>query len=255
VTTAYAPHTVDLRAYYEQDRHYSLEDLERLLPPLPDSTNDDNSPRRTYEGPFNPHQGKPLSAEVQEKLARQIQEWELRRHYDGRYAGPCPFPHDHGPSDVQAFYVSPITGFWYCFRSSHQGQRYGGVGALIPGIDDQRWVNGPDAAAEPYYMEGSDGPRRRFPLHTDRAAIRNIRHRLNVIWMETYQVQGTRESLTVRAPADTCQRETAPTVALGSPRAPITVTTAGRGCTRFVWVLKCASHYGRRNRLLRQRGN
>ena len=41
-----------------------------------------------------------------------------------------------------------------------------------------------------YYKPGAAGPRRRFPLHGDRAAIRHIRQRLNPVWMETQQTLG-----------------------------------------------------------------
>jgi hypothetical protein len=41
-----------------------------------------------------------------------------------------------------------------------------------------------------YFKQGLAGPRRRFPLHGDRAAIRHIRQRLNPIWMETQQRLG-----------------------------------------------------------------
>jgi hypothetical protein len=41
-----------------------------------------------------------------------------------------------------------------------------------------------------YFKQGSSGPRRRFPLHGDRAAIRHIRQRLDPIWMETQRRLG-----------------------------------------------------------------
>jgi Bifunctional DNA primase/polymerase, N-terminal/Primase C terminal 1 (PriCT-1) len=43
---------------------------------------------------------------------------------------------------------------------------------------------------EEHYREGSDGPRRRFPHHTDRGAISNLRNHLNPIWLENRLLEG-----------------------------------------------------------------
>jgi hypothetical protein len=47
-----------------------------------------------------------------------------------------------------------------------------------------------DPIGEPYYMDGADGPRRRFVLHTDRGAISKLRIRLNEVWMENRLLEG-----------------------------------------------------------------
>ena len=109
------------------DGRYSLEELDRLIPPLPKK--EPAGARRTYQGSFKPHHGDPLSRHRQESLEAFLKdELGLVRHYDGRYVGPCPFPHSGGPSDgSQALYASPMTGSWHCFGSSHQGKRSGGV--------------------------------------------------------------------------------------------------------------------------------
>jgi hypothetical protein len=52
-----------------------------------------------------------------------------------------------------------------------------------------------------HFKQGAAGPRRRFPRHGDRAAIRHIRQRLTPIWMETQQ---RRENQGVYDRADKC---------------------------------------------------
>jgi hypothetical protein len=46
------------------------------------------------------------------------------------------------------------------------------------------------SSPEPYYMEGSDGPRRRFPLPTDRGHIDKLRDRQSEIWLEAQRRLG-----------------------------------------------------------------
>jgi hypothetical protein len=117
---------------FHPERRYTLEELERLLPPLP--ARDDADVRdRTYDGPFNPHHGDPLPDDVKERFLDYLKGLGLTRNADGRYRGPCPFPHENGPSDGEAsFYISPISGTWHCFGSSHEGARSGGVQAFRP---------------------------------------------------------------------------------------------------------------------------
>ena len=124
--------TIDLRAYYSQDRHYTLEALDQLLPPLPPGRNGSargyDGPARPHEGPFDPHHGEPLPDDVKERFLDYLKGLGLVRHSDGRYRGPCPFEHENGPSDGESsFYASPVSGTWHCFGSSHAGQRHGGI--------------------------------------------------------------------------------------------------------------------------------
>jgi hypothetical protein len=116
---------------FHPDRRYMLEDLERLLPLMPVSRDDEDVQDRSYEGPFNPHHGDPLPDDVKDRFLDYLKGLGLARHADGRYRGPCPFEHEGGPSDGEsAFYVSPISGTWHCFGSSHVGTRHGGVASF-----------------------------------------------------------------------------------------------------------------------------
>jgi hypothetical protein len=152
---------------FHPDRRYSLEELERLIPELPPEHVGEGGPTRQHDGPFDPHAGKPLLPEAQEKLGNHILRWGLRRHYDGRYVGACPLPHDNGPSDGNSFYISPLTGSWFYFGSSHQGQRHGGPAALIPGIDDQRWKTAYQADSKSFYRKPGQRPARRLDQTPD----------------------------------------------------------------------------------------
>jgi hypothetical protein len=96
VTTTHVSPVVDLRAYYSQDRRYTLEDLERLLP-SPPVGDDEGSSERTYEGPFNPHHGESLPDDVQGRFRDYLKRLGLIRHSDGRYRGACPFLHEGAP--------------------------------------------------------------------------------------------------------------------------------------------------------------
>jgi hypothetical protein len=117
---------------FHPERRYNLEELERLLPPLPAREAED-VPGRNYVGPFNPHHGESLPDDAKERFLDYLKGLGLARNADGRYRGPCPFPHEAGPSDGEsAFYVSPISGTWHCFGSSHVGERHGGVQAFRP---------------------------------------------------------------------------------------------------------------------------
>jgi hypothetical protein len=118
---------------FRPERRYTLEELERLLPPLPPlSAREDAEVRsRTYDGPFHPHYGEPLPDDAQERFSDYLKELGLTRTPDGRYRGPCPFPHQNGPSDGEAaFYGSPVSGTWHCFGSGHEGARSGGAQAF-----------------------------------------------------------------------------------------------------------------------------
>ncbi len=114
---------------FHPERRYTLEELERLLPPLPaDKAQDEDVGERSYESPFNPHHGEPLPDDVKERFLDYLKGLGLTRHSDGRYRGPCPFAHENGASDGEtALYVSPVSGTWHCFGSSHEGKRNGGI--------------------------------------------------------------------------------------------------------------------------------
>jgi hypothetical protein len=115
---------------FHPERRYTLEELEHLLPLLP-ARESEEVRERHHEGPFNPHHGEPLPEEVRERFLGYLKGLGLTRHADGRYKGPCPFPHEGGDSDGEsAIYVSPISGTWYCFGSSHLDKRSGGVQAF-----------------------------------------------------------------------------------------------------------------------------
>jgi hypothetical protein len=56
--------------------------------------------------------------------------------------------------------------------------------------DTASWGMPSTEGVEPYYMQGSDGPRRRFPRHTDYGAIDKLRRRLEPIWLRNRVLQG-----------------------------------------------------------------
>jgi hypothetical protein len=56
--------------------------------------------------------------------------------------------------------------------------------------DTASWEMPSTEGVEPYYMEGSDGPRRRFPLHTDYGAIDKLRRRMEPTWLRNRILQG-----------------------------------------------------------------
>ena len=163
MTTIYEAPAIDLRAYYTQDRRYTLEELERLLPPLPTSKDDDEEGReRHYEGAFNPHHGEPLPDDARERFLDYVKGLGLTRNADRRYRGPCPFPHENGPSDGEsAFYVSPISGAWHCFGSSHEGSRNGGItsfGALDFRVHLPQYRPNPEATRELFAVKRGRPP-------------------------------------------------------------------------------------------------
>lgn len=80
-------------------------------------------------------------------------------------------------------------------RTARSIARYPKNGTTVKETDDPlSWDELQSAVAyDPcigYFKQGLAGPRRRFPLHGDRAAIRHIRQRLNPIWMETQRRLG-----------------------------------------------------------------
>jgi len=127
------------------DLRYTLEELEAALPELTET--DQDRPLREHAGPFTPHSGTPLAESDQARLGQFLKDdLGLRRQYDGRYAGPCPLPHQDGPSTSESnFYISPITGRFKCFGSLHIGNDTGGIDALrLIGFDlalpDDAWL-------------------------------------------------------------------------------------------------------------------
>jgi hypothetical protein len=113
---------------FHPDLRYSLEELERFIPAMEPDADGGKSPTRQHEGPFAPHAGRPLSPEGQAELMGLISRWGLHRYSDGRYSGACPFPHTNGPCECEsAFYISPITGLWWCFCSDHGQASQGGA--------------------------------------------------------------------------------------------------------------------------------
>ena len=117
------------------DRRYTLDELDRLLPSLPQEKLD-GSPRRVRgqypNGSFNPHWPYALSPELQDRLVDFFRGMKLHRCPDGRLSGACPFPHRHRVTcDCdRAFYVSPVSGSWTCFCSDHLGPTSGTVNAF-----------------------------------------------------------------------------------------------------------------------------
>ena len=105
---------------------YSLDELEFLIPPVEEEP---ALVRHLHSGRFNPRFGRPLLEEDQRQFAAFLKDkLGLRRHYDGRFSGPCPFVHINGPCDCDsAFYAYPGTGTWYCFCSDHVAKRCGSV--------------------------------------------------------------------------------------------------------------------------------
>jgi hypothetical protein len=93
--------------------------------------------RRNGPGPFNPHYGQPLPKDIQGALADFLKTCGMTAQGDGRYAGPCPFPHRPGPCECSSsFLASPLTGQWWCWCGDHPGgaaRRFvsGGPSALL----------------------------------------------------------------------------------------------------------------------------
>ena len=112
-----------------QGVRFSLDDLERLIPAMPQQV---HTPGRTYTGRFDPHHGQHLLGEAQKRLLAFLEVLGLQPHPGDRYRGACPFPHVGGPCDCNsAFYISLISGAWHCFCSDHMGKTSGSVASLI----------------------------------------------------------------------------------------------------------------------------
>jgi hypothetical protein len=75
--------------------------------------------------------------------------------------------HSNGPSDGASFYISPRTGCWFCFGSSHQGLRHGGPAEVVPGIDDQRWETAYRSDSKSFYREAGPRPARQLDRTQD----------------------------------------------------------------------------------------
>jgi hypothetical protein len=75
---------------FHPELRYNLEQLERLLPPLP-AREDEDGQERTYDGPFNPHHGEPLPDDAKERFLDCLKGLGLTRHSDSRYRGLAPF--------------------------------------------------------------------------------------------------------------------------------------------------------------------
>lgn len=89
-------------------------------------------------GVFTPHKGLPLPTNIVATLTAFLLSARLVLQRDGRYRGPCPFPHQvSGDCECPAsFYCSPVTGTWTCFCSDHPGAGRrglvsGGSGAIL----------------------------------------------------------------------------------------------------------------------------
>jgi hypothetical protein len=161
INAKYEGHQRSYLVEFHPERRYSLEELERLLPPLP-AHEDEDVRDRNYEGPFNPHHGEPLPDDAKERFLDYLKGLGLARNADGRYRGPCPFPHKAGPSDGKsAFYVSPISGTWHCFGSSHVGERHGGVQAFRPlgfRVQLPEYIPDPEATRKLFAITGGRPP-------------------------------------------------------------------------------------------------
>lgn len=89
--------------------------------------------------PVNKRYGKrALPQSVQDGLADFLRSAALKPQRDGRFRGPCPFPHDAEPCDCpSAFVASPVSGAWVCYCSDHPSDSpadsvTGGPNALLP---------------------------------------------------------------------------------------------------------------------------
>ena len=120
---------------FHPERRYTLDELDRLLPPLPvdEIQGEGNRQRREYSGAFEPHWGTPLNEEDQAGLAQFLHAHGLRRQHDGRYSGSCILDHGGVPcASPDSLHVSPITGNWNCFGSAHVGKTSGSIRAFAP---------------------------------------------------------------------------------------------------------------------------
>ena len=79
-----------------------------------------------------------LPQSVQDGLGDFLRSAALKPQRDGRFRGPCPFPHDAEPCDCpSAFVASPVSGAWVCYCSDHPSDKAaesvtGGPNALLP---------------------------------------------------------------------------------------------------------------------------
>ena len=122
---------------FHPDLRYTLEELDQLLPQLPEKKFGAGSvsARRNYKpGTFDPHWPCPLPLELQDRLLDFFKRLDLQRCSDGRFGGSCPLPHQNRVAcDCDsAFYTSPLSGSWSCFCSDHLGQTSGTVRAFAP---------------------------------------------------------------------------------------------------------------------------
>jgi hypothetical protein len=83
----------------------------------------------------------------------------------------------------------------YTKESRGMGRASTQIDGLSWGESDRGVCSNQDTAAEPYYMEGSDGPRRRFPRPTDRGGIDKIRSRQSEIWLEAQRRLGNADEV------------------------------------------------------------
>ncbi len=107
-----------------EERRYSIAAVESALPPVDAAA---QTPVAGYSnrtpGPFDAHKG---GDDVPQVMKDEVTQELLRRgvapNYDGRLAGPCPFP-GHTGQNQNNFYYSPISGRWWCFGEHHPGRR------------------------------------------------------------------------------------------------------------------------------------
>ncbi len=152
-----------------EDRRYSLEQMEAVLPPISETLGNkgsDGRRERTHQGKFDPHAGggdvpQVMSEEIKEELARR----GARRYHDGRLIMPCPFPHVGGAvcDCCNAFYWSPLSGRFWCFCGDHPGRKVdkecvaGGAwslwGVLFPG---RRCPEGETSTSTPLSVRGEE---------------------------------------------------------------------------------------------------
>jgi hypothetical protein len=115
---------------FHPERRYTLEELERLLPPLSDREprrSGHTSTRTGQSGKYDPHRGSRLAEADQKSLAQFLSSHGLELGHDNRFRGSCPF---HDCECERAFYCSAFTGSWHCFCTHHEGTIYGDVGDL-----------------------------------------------------------------------------------------------------------------------------
>lgn len=138
---------------------FTLNHLEALLPPI-----EGKRMNSRHDGPFRPHKGDPMPDSIRDELRAVFPSLGLSIQHDGRWTGPCPFPHNQGICTCErAFYVSDITGQYSCFCSGHEGRSpgdgrrtaSGGIGTLL------RLVRGLPASPMPHTI-GSRSHTRRF---------------------------------------------------------------------------------------------